>query len=427
MFGDGTVQCTASSGSGISQLTGDVAAGPGSGSQVATIQPGVVTNAKLANMANNTFKGNISGGSAAPSDLTLTQMQTILGIGGSSDLIVFGGGGDGAQAFGFGTMTLTRDMYWTNLTLHAGDKIITNGWRIFVSGTLDISAADSHSIQADGAAGANGSGSTGGAGGAGFTSAGTLGHGSANGGGGGNGSTGVGNGGSNATTVVSPNNGGDPGTGGNGGTGGNAGNGGGAANTQVPWYCYRIDDDLIWQHIQAGNVPVNGGFSGGGGGGGGGDFGTSTGGGAGGGGAGAHVLYLAARTVARGTNTNPAIISAEGGAGGNGANGGATNSNGGGGGAGGGGGFLIFLYFAKTGSAITNGISASSGLGGTGGNAAGTGTNGLGGGGGGAGNLLNFDLGANVLTIQTSPAATPPWPTAPTGQPGHQTLNRMNL
>jgi len=42
----------------------------------------LLTNASMANMANNTIKGNVSGGAAAPSDLTQSQIATFLAGGG---------------------------------------------------------------------------------------------------------------------------------------------------------------------------------------------------------------------------------------------------------------------------------------------------------------------------------------------------------
>lgn len=65
-------------GSGITTLTGDVTAGPGSGPQAATISAAAVTNAKLANMAAATIKGSVAGG--VPADLTATQANAVLGV-----------------------------------------------------------------------------------------------------------------------------------------------------------------------------------------------------------------------------------------------------------------------------------------------------------------------------------------------------------
>lgn len=75
----GRVTAAASgSSAGINQLTGDVTAGPGSGSQAATIVNDAVTNAKLANMANGTIKCRTTAGTGDPEDCTGAQVAAFL-------------------------------------------------------------------------------------------------------------------------------------------------------------------------------------------------------------------------------------------------------------------------------------------------------------------------------------------------------------
>jgi len=88
---------------GITELTSDVTAGPGSGSQAATIAANAVTNTKLADMATQTIKGRTTAGSGDPEDLTAAQATDILnnfvgdsGSGGDKGLVPAPASGDAA-------------------------------------------------------------------------------------------------------------------------------------------------------------------------------------------------------------------------------------------------------------------------------------------------------------------------------------------
>ena len=88
-------------GGGITQLTGDVTAGPGVGSQAATIANDSVTNAKAANMAAERIKGRAVGaGTGDPTDLTPDQVSAILDNASDPFLRASAAGGPGTAAWG---------------------------------------------------------------------------------------------------------------------------------------------------------------------------------------------------------------------------------------------------------------------------------------------------------------------------------------
>jgi Major tropism determinant N-terminal domain len=279
----------------------------------------------------------------------------------------FGDGSDGNVTISSGVTTLTRDMYYSNLTINGTGQLFTNNYKVFVKGSLNLTAAGVGAINNNGASANNGTnGASGGAGGTaatvtaatlGAASPGTGGNGSAN-----NGSAGtssgafIGDGGAQNGAVA----GGAGGT----GTGGTAGNSPG----------FTIQSSLRYvTNFLRGAALVGGGMPGVGGGGGGGD-GTFVGGGGGSGGGGGGIVAMYVNNILKSSSTSASAIQSIGAMGGNAGNGDPAGSTGGGGaGSAGGGGLVVIYYNNLFGPIVSNMIDVSGAAGGVGGTGFGTG------------------------------------------------------
>lgn len=256
----------------------------------------------------------------------------------------YGDGSDGDVTITAGTTTLTRDMFYENLTVTSTGILATGGYRIFVRDLCTIQT--SGLIHRNGGAGLIPANSgVGGVAGAGASGSGTLGDG-ANGGAGASNANGA-NG-----TGTSSAYGGSGGAGGNSNDTGNGGTGGVATAPVAALGSGRHLGAAFGWTINTGtssNLQWSGGA--GGAGGGGGDTGSGGGGGGGGG-----VLVLAAYRL-----DNEGAIQANGGVGGPAFGGPDAAGNGGGGG--GGGGALWLITRGRTGAGT---VTASGGIGGAG-------------------------------------------------------------
>ena len=309
---------------------------------------------------------------------------------------LFGTGADGTVTISSGVTTLSRDMHYANLTLSGTGAINANGFRIFVSGTADFSAAATGAIFASGAAGAAASGATAGIAATITGYGGTVPVTPLVNGAGGAGSTTTGTASAAAASIVV----GLGGIGGQGGSGGASTSAGGAAGAGGVIYNTLLlpAPAPSLTAVSGLNAFVEGALFGSGGGGGGGDA-TNSGGGGGGGGGPACTVQIYARVIQRGANTNTSIISAKGGAGGAGAAAVGGSAAGGGGGGGGGGGAIYIVTESLLGSAIANALDVSGGNGASGGNGLGTGKGGAGGTGGATGRV-------HVITLNPASVGT---------------------
>ena len=305
----------------------------------------------------------------------------------TASTLLFGTGVDGALTLTSGTTSLSKDLHCTSLTISGTGSINTNGWRLFVSGTLDISAAAAGAITSNGTAGGNSSGTVGAFGPSGLSMR-TVGASPITGGGGGGGSSTVGTAGT-AGGSNTYGNGGGGGSGGGGGASTNVGGSGGTGGSQTVQI--PLNTPTVSFMPPGIGASIAAGLIGGGGGGGGGD-GANSGGGGGAAGSFGGTIALFARVIQRGSNATASIIQAKGGAGGNGGNSAGGNAAGGGGGGGGGGGCIYIVNESLLGSTIANALDVSGGNGGAGGAGAGSGKGGSGGAGGASGSIQVLNL-----------------------------------
>jgi hypothetical protein len=295
---------------------------------------------------------------------------------------VFGDGSDGDLALTSGTVTLSNNANYRNLSISGTGELKTNGYKLRVSGVCDLTGASTlRHLTADGL--------TGGASPATAATAGTGGAGAL----GGAGKVTAGDAGSSASDVDSGNGGGGlfggaggSSTGGAGGAGGSGGDTGGVVN-------YGIEP--LQRALGGAMTLAEGGAGGGGGGGGAGDNVSAAGGGGGTGGNGGGVLDLAFAVLKVSSSTLLGTVSAKGGDGDNGVTPPAGDRGGGGGGNGGGGGYAHIVIGMQIG-AKTGWVSCVGGTGGNGGDGPGAGNNGAGGCGGSGGTIHIFNLSTGV-------------------------------
>lgn len=250
--------------------------------------------------------------------------------------LCFGDSSDGDVTISTNS-TISRDMYYDNLTVNTGVVLNPSGYRIFVSGTLTISGTGK--IARDGNNGGNGSSGVGGTGGA-ALSAGTI-NGSLAGGAGGAGASAGTDAVDITNSIGSLTDAGDGGTSNAGGIAGGQGASSTVANPIIITPKFPIQLNAIDVFNTTGLFTSSG--SGGGGASSVNNGGTR--GGGGGGSAGGIVAVFARVVVLAATDS----ISAKGGNGGNGASSGLGDGAGGGGGNGG---VIILVYSSISGTSL---------------------------------------------------------------------------
>jgi hypothetical protein len=314
----------------------------------------------------------------------------------------YGDGSDGSIDIA-GTVTLTRDTYYVDVSFSdPAATIVANGFRLFISGLLDLRNAPAGAIDYRGPTGAAAAGQTAGASTVSGNS-GTLLTGGSSGAGGKGGA--IGAAGAAAAAISSSTIACHGGIGGVGAAGGDSVGKGGAGGTITtggaqPWPRFP---NLHFGNFGINAVAIRSAFPGSGGGGGGG--GLDVGGGGGAGGACPTDCQIFARCIRRDATTNAAAIRGDGGIGGL---GGTAGAGGGAGGAGGGGagGTGIFIVYDWALGVPTDCITANGGTGGAGGDGTGGDPGGTGGTGGASGIITLGNMITNDWLVEPSVAGS---------------------
>lgn len=329
---------------------------------------------------------------------------------------LFGSGSHGPLVASSGTTVLTRDTYYSAITLTGTAKIQTNNFKLRCSGKTSMKGAGVE-ITTGANNGTNAAGATAGAAGA-LQPIGSL-LGIANPGGAGaagNSSTGT-QAAAAALSTLTAAMGGVPGASATGAS--NTGTHG--ASPAKVTITIQLDMPQTWvtgfwtAYLASDTLKLPAGGGGGRGGGSGQTSGTAgtTSGGGGGGGCGGGMLDFATFELETDGTTPANAINAKSGNGGNGGNattnGGSNAVGGGGGAAGGGGGTTRVLVGKRTGAPVTDLVAANGGQGGNGGNGAGTPTGALGGDAGGngeGGEVLTSNLATGITSYLARSAST---------------------
>ena len=334
---------------------------------------------------------------------------------GGSGIPYYGSGVDGDLTVA-GTVNLTGDFYFNNLTISgAGNIVDTKNFRLFVAGTLDISGAAASSLRMSNNSGANATGATGGAARSNITVASLGADSSAAGVAGPTATTGAGTTPAANTDLVTS----YGGSGGGGGAGGALGAvgaaGRGSSAVTVNKFNYFDINFLRGASLASGGTAGQNGSSGSG-------NGISAGGGGASGARGGPFLVILCNILKRDGTTAANAINVNGATGGNGGN--AVGGGGGGGSGGGGAGCLYIVYNTLQGSTGTNILSANGGAGGNGGTGTAGYFGGTGGSGGSAGKIILINASTGTLTeydgtgTSGSTAATPTTTAGTTGGAG---------